>query len=180
MDQLWTLCRFLGSVASYYITPTPPDFEITRAEANGTDVTPQLLSWMAMQRPDYNVPWEESDTLVVEYRYKGAGPFIIYFDKGEEFAFPPGDAALPKPLEYCLVSVEVEREGKEESIDISERGFLFAGPSGRWDDRLPPRDGLPNDRTRKLLDLKLLYPDIREGDLVIISFANGDEIQLSA
>lgn len=187
MDKLLTLCRFIGSVASYYITPIPPDFEIIGAEAGGTDITPELLSWLALQRPENSKPWGDADRLVIQYKYKGNGPFLIYFEPEEEFVFPPEDASKAKPIEYCLVSAELERKDKgeeEEPLDISERGNMFAGPSGRWDGRLQPRDGLPTTTTeakrKKELDLKLLYPDIKEGDTVIISFANGDEIQLSA
>ena len=181
MDKLWTACRFLGSVASYYITPTPPDFEITHAETEGIDITPGLLVWLALQRPEDGKPWNASDRLVVQYRYKGSGPYLIYFEPGEEFVYPPVDAALQKPLEYCLVSVEVSGNGDgDEPLDISERGNMFAGPSGRWDGRLPPRAGLTSVVKDKGLDLRLLHPNISEGTSVFISFANGDEIELIA
>jgi hypothetical protein len=181
MDRLWTVCRFIGSVARYYIIPTPSDFELTRAECGEVDITPELMSWMALQRPEDGKPWKDEKRLIVEYKYKGEGPYLVYFDKGDPFVFPPADVDLPKTLHHCIVSVEVERldsdskEDEEEPEDITARGTMLAGPNGRWDNRLMIETETETDRK---LDIKLLCPDMKEGDSIIISLADGDEIRL--
>ena len=166
MDRVWTLCRFIGSVAYYYITPTPPDFELVYAERDGKDITPETIARLAYQHNQ--VPKEKEESrLLLHYKYKGAGPFAIYFDKGEVFEFPPPRIEPSKPIEFCLVSVEVGEK------DITETAGIFAGPDGRWDGRLPKREG-----KKSQIDPKLLYPDLEQGESILISFANGDEIQL--
>jgi hypothetical protein len=174
MGKLWTYCRFLGSIASYYITPTPPDFELVKAECDDEDVTAKLITWIAYGSPPSTKPWPTKSRLVLQYKYKGAGPYLIYFDDGEDFVFPPRNVEETKPLEFCLVSVEVNKKDEEEPLDITDRGQMFAGPDGKWDDRLKRGE----EERESSIDLKLLYPDIEEGDEIVISFANGDEIQI--
>ena len=170
MDSVWQLCRFLGSVASYYITPTPPDFELVRAEGDEKrDLTPQLITWLAVSlysETEMKKPWQDDERLLLYYRYRGAGPFAVYFDKGDAFVYPPAVEEV-KPVELCLVSAEVERAG--EIIDLLEEATAFSGPDGRWNGRLKQGG----------FDVKMLYPDMKEGDKVVLSFADGGDLELS-
>ena len=172
MDRVWTFCRFLASVANYYITPTPPDFEVVYAECKGEDITSKLITWLAYSA-SYDKPWDINDRLVMHYKYKGTGPYIIYYNKDDEFTFPPSNISSTKASETCLVSVEVivasSPMAKDDSIDITETGEMFAGPDCLWHGRLQ----------QGTLDLKMLYPDIKIGDEIVISFADEEnEIRL--
>jgi hypothetical protein len=175
MDHLWTLCRFLGSVASYYITPIPPDFELVRAEGSGKkgadlsekrDLTPQMLVWLAYYPNGGERPWDDDERLLLYYKHKGAGPFIIYFDAGDTFSYPPVVEEV-KPVEFCIVSAELQRG--EDVVDLTEEAATFSGPDGRWHGRLK----------QGTFDVRLLYSDIKEGETVVLSFADGGDVELS-
>lgn len=168
MDKLWRLCRFVGSVATYYISPTPPDFELTHAESFNIDITTKLMAWLVA--PDASdQPWPIDKRLLLEYKYKGKGPFLIYFEPGEQFRFPPAVDAVTS-LENCLVSVEVSYNDKEddEPLDITKRAEMLAGPDCRW-----------HGRPFETIDKKLfLFKEEEEGAVITFVFASGNEKQI--
>lgn len=165
MDGLWTMCRFVGSVARYYMTPTPPDYQVVSAECDGSDVTPDVISWLAVSGYAHcEQTWPKDKRLVLTYRKKGNGPFVLYFDAGESLVFPPVTSDEAPSLSQCVVSVEVIRSGEDEPTDITDRGLMLAGPDGRWDGRLE----LP-----RRLDPRVLYPEAQDGDEIAIYFADG-------
>jgi hypothetical protein len=186
IGSLWTLVRFIGSVAVYYVTPTPPDFVVVYAESHGDDITPDVLSWFAVcyvkdtTDTTSKRPWKD---LIIHYKYKGRGPYIVYYDT-DDTPFPPkslvGKEDITKLVENCIISAELSSPSSSltstttEPLDITERAEMFAGPDGLWDGRLD-REKPSWDR----LDPLIFYPQIKKGDIATISFANGDEIQLS-
>ena len=160
MDKFWTLCRFVGSVAVYYITPTPPDFELTQADCDNIDITPKVLAWLAM--PLTEKSWPPDKRLVLHYKYKGRGPFITYFDPEEPVVFPPPDIEAIKSVENCLVSAEITVG--EDIIDITERAEMLAGPDGRWHG--------------KTLDKAMLLEERPADSVVTLLFADGKEMTI--
>jgi hypothetical protein len=181
MEKVWSLCRFLGSVAYYYVAPTPPEYEIIRAHrcpndgSDEEDITPKLLAWMAYASDDVPAPWG-ADRLLIEYKFKGDGPYAVYCDDKDQFVFPPENAGV-KPVELCVISADVLYSDEEDEDDATDRAAMFAGPDGRWDGRL----SLPGiDMKKSKFDPKLLLPphDRRGKADITISFANGDDIEL--
>ena len=165
MDKLWTVCRFLGSIAKYYVTPTPPDFEIVAVESDGEDITPGFITWLAFEWAA-DKTWEAGKRFLITYKHKGKGPYQIYFDEGEEITYPPVITEI-KPVDLCIISAEVLIEDAEDALDITERAEMLAGPDGKF-----------NGRNVVSLDPRLLYSEFKKGDVIVISYVNGDEIHI--
>ena len=193
MYRLWSLCRFFGSVAAYYVNPTPPDFQVEQAECDGQDATADLLARLAVLycQPDVSTVWSDSKRLLVRYKYRGAGPFVVYFDAKEKLEFPPlskldepsKDASgqplgIVKGVDSCVVSAEIMRsvpdsEEKTMAADVSSIADMLAGPDGKWHKRLDVEA-----KSWGTLDPLVVYPSMLKGDALVLSFASGEEIEL--
>lgn len=187
MDKISAAAKFVLSVVTYYVKPTPPDFVLTSAttwtlDADETDVTPDIIGWLATSKTGMTTDMPlcaYGKRLVLRYTYRGAGPYACYYDAEESVEFPPlsklksadDDATkITKCLDTCVSVAEVLRD-EEELADVSDEATAFAGPDGNWHGRSLV------DRT---MDMHMFYKGLKTGDIVSVSFANGEttEIQI--
>ncbi len=148
--------------------PRPAEFELVRARltTHDEDVTPAIIGWLAFGSGQ----WEGvDDRTVIEYRYRGTGPFAIYFDPGETPIFPPLTVDGIKAVDDVVIMAESNKD----EIDVTDAVNMFGGPDGKFGGRLDD-SGL----SWGTFDPKLLHPSLEKGDSITISYANGKEVEL--
>ena len=170
--KLWSLCRFVGSVALYYVTPTPLDFELISATCEDEDITPDVISWLVSRTG--MCPGSDRRVLI-EYRYKGRGPYLT-FDLIGGVVFPPENIGDNLDVDDCIVSAEVLPHNPAVTVpreeDVLKRVVSLAGPDGKWAGLIDRANG-----TLGTFPPELIYPEFTQGDSIVITFVNGDVIQ---
>lgn len=129
-DKVSIAFKFVGSIAAYYVSPTPQEFRLVEVVElpSKTPVTAQFIPWLAVS-PDHARRWGVD--VLMRYVYKGTNEHLMYFSKDEQIVFPPRGLVLPMDVGLCVL------EGMSNSgTDVTKVVNAFAGPDGRWHGRL--------------------------------------------
>lgn len=170
MENLRMLYRYVKAVATTYIMPEPPQDELVKAclVPGNNDVTHLVLGWLAAKSVglDPKPSWALDKRLIIEYKHIGSGPYAVYYDPKEEVRFPPTIEGI-KSVDDVIVMAENINSEK----DVTDNMNKFAGPDGKFGGR----KGADSWGT---FDPLLIDPDLKKGEAINVSYANGNEITL--
>lgn len=166
------LYRYVTAVATTYLSPEPPHVVLVKAvlSPGEEDVTALVMGWLAGKSVglDPKPVWSLDKRLILEYQYRGSGPYALYFDVGEEAVFPPNIEGL-KPVDDVIIVAENNTSEK----DVTDIMNKFAGPDGKFGGRLDRKSV-----SWGTFDPLLIDDELQKGESINISYANGEEITL--
>ncbi len=170
MDVVRLLYRYVTAVAVAYLAPDPLEDELVAAHLTpgDDDVMHLVVGWLAAKSAGLTPKpaWALDKRLVLEYKFKGNGPYAIYFEPGEEAVFPPPHAET-MGVDDVIVMAESPRE------DVTDIVKKYAGPDGKFGGRIDRKDASANK-----FDLRIFDPLLEKDEVVTISYADGSEISL--
>lgn len=174
MEKLRMLYRYVTAVATTYLSPEPPQEELTCAKLmpGDQDVTAMVLGWLAAKSVglDPKPAWSLDKRLILEYKHKGSGPYAYYFIPGEDIYFPPKIKEEVRTVDNVIVIAENTTSEK----DVTDNLNKFAGPDYKFAGRLE----LKTATSWGSFDPLLLDPELKRGESINIIYANGQEITI--
>lgn len=114
--------RYVSAVVSSIVARWQPEFVLETATCNGNDITNDVILFLAGSLTESE--YLTNELVIITYRYKGMGPFSMYFDRGTAITFPPPLTEAIVPLEDTIVVAEIDGE------DFTEQLQSFSGPFG--------------------------------------------------
>jgi len=143
---------------------------IRRSSDGDEDLTSEIIAYLAACGGPPCPPLLEWKGVLITYTFKGTGPYC-YIVSEHNTSFPP--LIITNRMISPDKQIVMAERGDE---DITDLILQYAGPDGSFHNMIEITESMDSDI---LMDLRPFFPDIQEGEEVIITFGSGDVVVLS-